>query len=165
MIKKIIITILLMITITALPTYATESADPGTNIPVMSMEEFTLMMQAKGAKVEIIKKNNKQITSLKTDLKNAILEAAEKVNNLRINISADKISDEVIIELRELLEFLQEAKSTLELDAQKISDEINEILDLISTKGMQLDQYDLLIEKQNTVIVKMKEILTRVNEI
>ena len=48
---------------------------------------------------------------------------------------------------------------------QKISDEIEKILDLISTKGMQLDQYDLLIEKQNTIIVKMKEILSMVNKI
>ena len=30
---------------------------------------------------------------------------------------------------------------------------------------MALDQYDLLIEKQNTVIVKMKEILDMVNKI
>ena len=63
------------------------------------------------------------------------------------------------------MEFLQEAKTTLESDVQKISDEIEKILDLISTKGMQLAQYDLLIEKQNTIIVKMKEILSMVNKI
>ena len=86
---------------------------------------------------------------------------------MRIDISADKveIDDATILELKELLEFLQEATTTLETDAQRISDEIEEILDLISTKSMQLDQYDLLIEKQNSIIVKMKEILEMVNKI
>ena len=125
------------------------------------------MMQARQSKVDIIKKNNREITALKDELKTRILEAATKVNDLRINVSNDsvEISDEMITELKELLEFLQEAKTTLENDAEKISNEIEEILDLISTKGMQLEQYDLLIEKQNSVVVKMKEILEMVNKI
>lgn len=144
-----------------------ETNNDSTQIPSMSIEEFVLMMQARQGKVDIIKKNNREITSLKENLKSQIMEAANKVNSLRIDVSDDmsEIPDETILELKELLEFLQEAKTTLELDAEKISNEIEEILDLISTKSMQLEQYDLLIEKQNTVIVKMKEILEMVNKI
>lgn len=167
--KKIIVFTLMIIGMTSFPVYATEieNSEDSTSIPIMSIEEFAMMMQAKQGKVDIIKKNNAEITMLKESLKVEILEAAKKVNNLRIDISADKveIDDQTILELKELLEFLQEAKSTLEVDAEKISNEIEEILDLISTKGMQLEQYDLLIEKQNTVIVKMKEILETVNKI
>ncbi|MBQ8298957.1 MAG: hypothetical protein IJX99_03690 [Clostridia bacterium] len=167
--KKFLVFTLMIIGMTSFPVYATEIENSGdsTNIPIMSIEEFAMMMQAKQGKVDIIKKNNIEITELKESLKIEILEAAKKVNNLRIDISADKIEidDETILELKELLEFLQDAKTTLEIDAEKISNEIEEILDLISTKGMQLEQYDLLIEKQNTVIVKMKEILETVNKI
>lgn len=158
-----------MMTMVISPVYATEANldNDTTNIPEMSWDEFAVMMKAKQGKVEIIKKNNIEITTLKESLKTEILEAAKKVNNLRIDISADKveIDDATILELKELLEFLQEATTTLETDAQRISDEIEEILDLISTKSMQLDQYDLLIEKQNSIIVKMKEILEMVNKI
>ena len=52
-----------------------------------------------------------------------------------------------------------------EEDATTISKEINAILDLILTKGMQLEQYDQIIENQNTVIVKMKGILNTVEKI
>ena len=135
--------------------------------PEMSMEEYANMINSKQAKVDIIKKNNREVTALKEELRAKILEAANKVNNLKINVSNNSVDipDETIRELKNLLEFLQEAKTTLESDVQKISDEIEKILDLISTKGMQLDQYDLLIEKQNTIIVKMKEILSMVNKI
>lgn len=168
--KKIIIFACIFASISFSPIYATEISgknDENTSIPIMSIEEFALMMKAKQGKVDIIKKNNNEITNLKESLKNEILSAAKKVNNLRIDISADKvkIDDIAISELKELLEFLQEAKSTLEVDAEKISNEIDEILDLISTKGMQLEQYDLLIEKQNVVIIRMKEILEMVNKI
>lgn len=148
------------------PDTPNEVNDP-TNIPIMNIEEFLVMMQARQAKVDIIKKNNREITQLKENLKNKILEAANKVNTLRIDVSDNmaEIPDEIILELKELLEFLQEAKNTLEVDAEKISNEIEEILDLISTKSMQLEQYDLLIEKQNLVIIKMKEILEMVNKI
>ena len=131
------------------------------------MEEYANMINSKQAKVDIIKKNNREVTALKEELRAKILEAANKVNNLKINVSNNSVDipDETIRELKNLLEFLQEAKTTLESDVQKISDEIEKILDLISTKGMQLDQYDLLIEKQNTIIVKMKEILSMVNKI
>lgn len=167
--KKFIVFTLMIISMTSFPVYATEinGNEDTTNIPEMSMEEFSVMMKSKQGKVDIIKKNNVEMTKLKEELKIEILEAAEKVNNLRIDISADKIEidDETILELKELLEFLQEAKDTLEVDVEKISTEIEQILDLISTNGMQLEQYDLLIEKQNTVIVKMKEILETVNKI
>ena len=161
--KKVIFLFILMMSVLSLPVLASET----TKIPEMSMEEYATMMNSKQAKVDIIKKNNIEITTLKEELRAKILEAANKVNNLKINISNNsvEIPDETIKELKNLLEFLQEAKTTLESDVQKISDEIEKILDLISTKGMQLAQYDLLIEKQNTIIVKMKEILSMVNKI
>ena len=154
---------MLMIFALSLPVCASET----TKIPEMSMEEYANMINSKQAKVDIIKKNNREVTALKEELRAKILEAANKVNNLKINVSNNSVDipDETIRELKNLLEFLQEAKTTLESDLQKISDEIEKILDLISTKGMQLDQYDLLIEKQNTIIVKMKEILSMVNKI
>lgn len=165
--KKIIMILLLLIFAFSTPIYASELSNYNEEIPVMSFEEWFIMMQARQGKVDIIKKNNREITSLKEELKGKILEAATKVNNLRIEVSNEdiEIADETIIELKTLLEFLQEAKNTLEDDATKISVEIEEILDLISTRSMALDQYDLLIEKQNTVIVKMKEILDMVNKI
>ena len=166
--KKFIVLTLMMITLFTFPVYATEAGNSdSTNIPEMSWEEFALMMKARQGKVDIIKKNNVEITELKEELKVEILEAAKKVNDLRIDISADKvdIDDATLNELKELLEFLQDAKTTLEMDAEKISNEIDEILDLISTKGMELEQYDLIIEKQNSVIVKMKQILETVNKI
>ncbi len=161
--KKVIFLFILMMSVLSLPVLASET----TKIPEMSMEQYATMMNSKQAKVDIIKKNNREITTLKEELRAKILEAANKVNNLKINISNNsvEIPDETIKELKNLLEFLQEAKTTLESDVQKISDEIEKILDLISTKGMQLAQYDLLIEKQNTIIVKMKEILSMVNKI
>lgn len=167
--RKFLILTMLMMMFMVTPVFATsvEPIDDETNIPEMSFEQFATMMKAKQGKVEIIKKNNIEMANLKEELKTQILDAAKKVNNLRIDISADKvdIDDATILELKELLEFLQEAKTTLETDAQRVSDEIEEILDLISTKSMQLDQYDLLIEKQNSIIVKMKEILEMVNKI
>lgn len=165
--KRIMMILFFIIYMFSFPVYASEPIDESTEIPVMSIEEFMVMMNARQAKVDIIKKNNKELTILKEELKAKILEAATKVNNLSIDISKEEVDipDEVIVELKELVEFLQEAKNTLESDVQKISDEIEEILDLISTKGMQLEQYDLIIEKQNTVIIKMKEILEMVNKI
>lgn len=166
--KKFVILTLMMISMFTFPVYATEVGNTdSTKIPEMSWDEFALMMKARQGKVDIIKKNNIEITELKEELKVEILEAAKKVNDLRIDISADKvdIDDDTLNELKELLEFLQDAKTTLEMDAEKISNEIEEILDLISTKGMELEQYDLIIEKQNSVIVKMKQILETVNKI
>ena len=166
--KKFIVLTLIMISMFSFPVYATEvSTNDSTSIPQMSLDEFALMMKARQGKVDIIKKNNAEIMRLKEELKIEILESAKKVNDLRIDISADKVDiDEVTLnELKELLEFLQDAKTTLETDAEKISNEIEEILDLISTKGMDLEQYDLIIEKQNSVIVKMKQILETVNKI
>ena len=166
--KKFLVFTFLMVSMISFPVYATETnVTDSTNIPEMSWDEYSIMMKARQSKVDIIKKNNQEITTLKEELKVEILEAAKKVNDLRIDISADKVEldDATLAELKELLEFLQEAKTTLETEADKISNEIEEILDLISTKGMHLEQYDLIIEKQNSVIVKMKEILETVNKI
>lgn len=161
--KKLLFLSVLMIFALSFPVCASET----TKIPEMSMEEYANMVSSKQAKVDIIKKNNREITTLKEELREKILEAANKVNNLKINVSNNSVDipDETIKELKNLLEFLQEAKTTLESDVQKTSDEIEKILDLISAKGIQLEQYDLLIEKQNTIIVKMKEILSMVNKI
>lgn len=164
--KKFLFISLLTIFLVSSPVYASE-LNSGTQIPEMSFEHYSQMMQARQAKVDIIKKNNREITSLKESLKTNIIEAATKVNNLRLDISKESVNipDETIIELRQLAEFLQEAKVTLENDVEKISSEIESILDLISSKGLVLEEYDLIIEKQNTVIVKMKEILDMVNKI
>lgn len=145
-------------------TYATEV---NTDIPVMEFEELISRMQARQAKVDIIKKNNIQITSLKEELRANIINAAEKVNNLKLDISSGTVmvSDEAINELKVLLEFLQQSTTTLNEEVDKVSKEIDEILDLIQTRGMELAQYDLLIEKQNLVIVNMKNILETVNKI
>jgi hypothetical protein len=166
--RKFFVFTMLMVSMISFPVYATDITNgDSTQIPEMSWEDYSIMMQARQSKVDIIKKNNVEITDLKEELKVEILEAAKKVNDLRIDISVDKIEidDVTLIELKELLEFLQEAKTTLETEAEKVSDEIEELLDLISTKGMHLEQYDLIIEKQNSVIVKMKEILETVNKI
>ena len=125
-------------------------------------------MKSRQAKVDIIKKNNNEITKLKDDLKEKIVYAANKVNELKIEVQKDNviITDETLEELKELLTFLQESKRTLEEDAEKISAEIESILDLLSTKSMQqLDKYDLIIERQNEVIVEMKTIMQTISKI
>lgn len=144
--------------------YAT---DAKTDIPEMTFEDLIMRMQARQAKVDIIKKNNEQLKQLKEELKTKIIATAEKVNSLKINISSGTatISDEEVAELKSLIEFLQESTSALNEDVKKVSTEIDEILDLIQTRGMELAQYDLIIEKQNSVIVKLKNILQTVNQI
>lgn len=153
-----------MIWWTGMNTYATESH---TDIPEMNLETWIVTMQAKQAKVDIIKKNNEQLENLKEELRTQIITAAEKVNSLKINISSGtvNVSDEEINELKVLLTFLQDSTSTLNDEVQKVSSEIESILDLIQTRGMDLAQYDLLIEKQNSVIVNLKSILQTVNQI
>lgn len=145
-------------------TYATEVK---TDIPEMNFEEWILRMQARQTKVDIIKKNNIQIIELKEKLKSNIIKAADKVNTLKINISSGtvSISDNDINELKVLLEFLQKSTTTLNEEVDKVYEEIENILDLIQTRGMELGQYDLIIEKQNLVIVNMKNILETVNQI
>ena len=144
--------------------YATES---NTDIPEMKIEELIARMQARQAKVDIIKKNNEQLKNLKEELKSKIIAAAEKVNSLKINISSGTvtISDAEINELKSLLEFLQDSTTALNDEVQKVSSEIENILDLIQTRGMELAQYDLIIEKQNSVIVNLKNIMQTVNQI
>lgn len=164
--KKIIFCLILIAMILmGASVYADES--DGTYIPSMTIEELMLMSKSKQAKVDIIKKNNIEIESLKKELKNRIVEAANKINALKIDVSNKEadISDDVLLELKELLQFLQDSKTTLENDVEKISNEIESILDLISTKGLLLEQYDKLIENQNEVIVKMKKVMNTVNKI
>lgn len=146
--------------------YAT-NVNNTTNIPSLTMEQLQLSMKSKQAKVDIIKKNNTEIEKYKKQLSDQIIIAAEKINNLKLEVSENSvvITEEKLNELKILLQFLQESSTTLEEDATKISKEIDAILDLIITKGMQLEQYDQIIEKQNTVIVKMKDILSTVEKI
>lgn len=164
--KKLFYTISLicMLALFGSNVYATEI---NTDIPEMSLEQLIMSMQARQGKVDIIKKNNVQITDLKEELKAKIIVAAEKVNSLKLNISSGtvSISDSEINELKSLLEFLQQSTKTLNEDTEKVSKEIEAILDLIQTRGMDLGQYDLIIEKQNLVIVNMKDILKKVNQI
>ena len=103
----------------------------------------------------------------KEQLKSNIVLAVEKINNLKISISQDDvvITDDTLQELKDLLQFLQDSKNTLETDVERTSAEIEKILDLIVAKGIQLEQYDKIIEKQNEVIVRMKNILTKVEQI
>lgn len=164
--RKIIILTLIMIALFTSTVAANEITDT-TEIPEMTLEILIQNMKARQAKVDIIKKNNIEITNLKTDLKAKIVDAANKVNSLKIEVLKDTvvITEETLEELKELLTFLQEAKKTLEEDVEKISKEIESILDLIEAKGMQLDQYDLIIEKQNEVIVEMKSIMETVSKI
>ena len=158
--RKLILMTIIMIICFGSFVEASEVED-NTIIPEMTFEVLMQSMQARQAKVDIIKKNNIEITNLKESLKSRIAEAALKINELKIEVYKDDvvISNETLEELRVLLNFLQESKQTLEEDAEKISSEIESILDLISAKSMQLEQYDLLIEKQNEVIVEMKSIL------
>lgn len=164
--KKLFYTISLicMLALFGSNVYATEI---NTDIPEMSLEQLIMSMQARQGKVDIIKKNNVQITDLKEELKAKIIVAAEKVNSLKLNISSGtvSISDSEINELKSLLEFLQQSTKTLNEDTEKVSKETDAILDLIQTRGMDLGQYDLIIEKQNLVIVNMKDILKKVNQI
>lgn len=138
-----------------------------TDIPSLTIEQFRLSMKSKQAKVDIIKKNNIEIENYKKQLSEQIVIATEKINNLKLEVSENSvvITDEKLNELKTLLQFLQESSTTLNEDATKVSKEIDAILDLILTKSMQLEQYDQIIEKQNTVIVKMKNILNTVEKI
>ncbi len=164
--KKIFVLLMLLLVIFGTNVSATEMVDD-TQIPEMSFEDLLRMMRSRQAKVDIIKKNNVEITTLKEELKSQIVIAATKVNELKIEVYKEdvEISSETIDELKSLLTFLQESKKALEEDVEKLSNEIESILDLISTKGLQLEQYDLLIEKQNEVIVEMKTILDGVKKI
>ena len=168
--KKILTTlaIILMLLISS-TVYATntEAGKVTTDIPSLTMEQLKLSMKSKQAKIDIIKKNNIEIEKYKNQLSDQIVIAAEKINNLKIEVSENAvvITDEKLEELKGLLQFLQESSTTLNEDATKVSKEIDAILDLILTKGMQLEQYDQIIEKQNTVIVKMKTILSTVEKI
>lgn len=145
----------------------TETQKGTTDIPSLTIEQLKLSMMSKQAKIDIIKKNNAEIENYKKQLTDKIVVAAEKINNLKLEVSENSviITEEKLNELKILLQFLQESSTTLEEDATKVSKEIDEILDLILTKGMQLEQYDQIIEKQNTVIVKMKNILNTVEKI
>ena len=100
MIKKIIVSCtFLVILLVNMSTYATEVNTNETYIPSISMDELLIMMQSKQAKVDIIKKNNIEIENLKTELKEKIVDAAEKINYLKIDVSQEKveITDEVLI--------------------------------------------------------------------
>lgn len=117
MMKKLFYTISLicMLALFGSNVYATEI---NTDIPEMSLEQLIMSMQARQGKVDIIKKNNVQITDLKEELKAKIIVAAEKVNSLKLNISSGtvSISDSEINELKSLLEFLQQSTKTLNED-------------------------------------------------
>jgi hypothetical protein len=166
MIRKIVLMIIISI-IVFLPVCAYADNDNDTDIPSLTIEQLMALSKSKQAKVDIIKKNNVEIESYKTNLSNKIIAAAEKINNLKIEVSSNDttISDEKLEEYRALLQFLQDSTKTLNEDATNVSNEIDAILDLIITKGMKLEQYDQIIEKQNTLIVKMKSILTNVEKI
>ncbi len=138
-----------------------------TDIPSLTIEQLMALSKSKQAKVDIIKKNNVEIEECKATLSSQIVVAAEKINGLKIEVSENEasISDEKLNELKVLLEFLQNSTKTLNEDAIVVSSEIDAILDLILAKGMKLEQYDQIIEKQNDLIVKMKNILSTVEKI
>ena len=138
-----------------------------TSIPSLTIEQLMLLSKSKQAKVDIIKKNNIEIKEYKESLSNQINIAVEKINNLKLEVieNTAEISDEKLNELKELLEIIQSSSKTLNEDAMTVSKEIDDILDLIIAKGMKLEQYDQIIEKQNDLIVKMKNILTNIEKI
>ena len=158
---------MLIMMLTSSIVFADGDGDSTTDIPSLTIEQLMILSKSKQAKVDIIKKNNVEIETYKTSLSDEITTAAEKINNLKIEVTEDasKISDEKLAELKDLLEFLQSSSKTLNEDATTVSREIDQILDLILTKGMKLEQYDQIIEKQNTLIVKMKNILATVEKI
>jgi len=168
--KETLLVVLLVFVISFSFTFA---ADANTNdgqsteIPSVTIDQLMILSKSKQAKVDIIKKNNTQIENYKTLLSNQIIKAADEINNLKLEVSADSasISDEKLAELKSLLEFLQDSTKTLNEDATNVSNEIDAILDLIIAKGMRLEQYDQIIEKQNELIVKMKNILATVEKI
>ncbi len=141
--------------------------DNTTDIPSLTIEQLLMLSKSKQAKVDIIKKNNTEIELYKSNLSAEISIAADKINNLKIEVTEDdsSITDEKLNELKDLLEFIQSSSKTLNEDATTVSREIDQILDLVLTKGMKLEQYDQIIEKQNTLIVKMKNILATVEKI
>ena len=165
--KKIVLCLSLLIVLSLSSSVYAIEADNNSDIPSMTIEEFILMNKSKQTKVEIIKKNNIEIETYKNRLKEQINIAVEKIKLLRIDIAKDdsEISDSMLNELKELLQFLQDSKTTLETDVERTSSEIEKILDLIMVKGIQLEQYDKIIEKQNEVIVRMKSILSKVEQI
>lgn len=168
--KKILATLsIICIMLFTSMVYATnaDQNNATTDIPSLTLEQLQASMKSKQAKVDIIKKNNTEIENYKKQLSDKIITAAEKINSLKLEVSENTvvITEEKLNELKTLLQFLQESSTTLNEDATKISKEIDAILDLILTKGMQLEQYDQIIENQNTVIVKMKNILSTVEKI
>ena len=168
MIKKVLLALMLSLIISfSVSVCAADGDETTTDIPSLTIEQLMMLSKSKQAKVDIIKKNNKEIEKYKTNLSNQIISAAEKINSLKIEVSENdtSISDEKLNELKNLLEFLQESTKTLNEDANNVSKEIDAILDLILTKGMKLEQYDQIIEKQNTLVVKMKNILATVEKI
>lgn len=166
--KKIVLCLSLMFVLfLSGSVFASESESGNGDIPSMTIEEFMLMNKSKQTKVDIIKKNNVEMETFKNKLKEQIVLAAEKINAMKIDISKENvtITDSMLEELTDLLHFLQESKNTLETDVERTSNEIESILDLIMAKGIQLEQYDKIIEKQNEVIVRMKSILSMVEKI
>ena len=159
--KKIILMLLAFIAII----FNSSSYAVDIDIPSYTIEQLMALSVSKQAKVDIIKKNNVEIETYKANLSNQIAIAAESINSLRISEDVSNISDEKLEQLKSLLEFLQDSTRTLNEDAATVSNEIDMLLDLIITKGMKLEQYDQIIEKQNDLIVKMKNILVKVEEI
>ena len=159
--KKIILMLLAFIAII----FNSSSYAVDIDIPSYTIEQLMALSVSNQAKVDIIKKNNVEIETYKANLSNQIAIAAESINSLRISEDVSNISDEKLEQLKSLLEFLQDSTRTLNEDAATVSNEIDMLLDLIITKGMKLEQYDQIIEKQNDLIVKMKNILVKVEEI
>ncbi len=143
------------------------SSGDETDIPSFTIEQLMVLSRSKQAKVDIIKKNNQEIENYKTKLSNEIGNAVSKINVLKVEVSENTsaIDDKKLDDLKILLDFLKDSTTTLNEDAKNVSLEIDAILDLIITKGMKLEQYDQIIEKQNTLIVKMKTILSTVEKI
>lgn len=165
--KKLVLCLSLIFSFMFFGSVLATDVDNDGDIPSMTIEEFILMNKSKQTKVDIIKKNNIEMESYKNRLKEKIVLAVEKINVMKIDISKNdnELSDETLSELKEILQFLQDSKTTLENDVDRTSSEIENILDLIMSKGIQLEQYDKIIEKQNEVIVRMKSILLRVEKI
>lgn len=121
---------------------------------------------AKNTKVEIIKNNNKIIEELKVDALDAIQVGYIKVNNLldRIQKNEVVITTTIIRNLTEILEVIQTANQTIKEEANDLI-EIQKMMDYAGYDSSVLTVLDSAIEKQNSIIVSYKQIISKLNQL
>lgn len=124
-------------------------------------KERQRLKNARNSKFEIIKNNNIEIERLKKEALNEISEASKKVDNLMYKIKNNQviITQDIINELTNILQALQTSNDTIKVEAKSLQ----EIVKLVRYKGYDstvLTVLDNAIEKQNSIIVSYKSIIT-----